>query len=200
MFTGLVETTGIFLKKENTQSGAILSFWAELPNNDLKVGDSIAINGACQTITEITNDKKNWKVYSSFKTLELTNLGELAPNEEVNLERPLLPHSRLGGHFVQGHVDGIGIILKREIKDAGQVFVFQVELVQDLEKYVVTRGSIAVDGISLTVVSISNCILELVLIPETIQKTNAKYWVEKKKVNIEVDILARYVENLYKFR
>lgn len=194
MFTGLVETTGILVAKKNTENGAILSFSAYLKDNDLKVGDSIAINGACQTITSINTDKTEWNVYSSFKTLELTNFSELQIGDVVNLERPLLPHSRMGGHFVQGHVDGVGTILKKETKDHDKVFVFQIQIPQELEKYVVTRGSIAIDGISLTVVNISNCILELVLIPETIQKTNAKYWVEKKKVNIEVDILARYLE------
>lgn len=194
MFTGLVETTGTLLNKTPTENGVIFTFSAHLPNNDLKQGDSIAINGACQTITHLNEDRTEWSVYSSFKTLELTNLSELQIGEQVNLERPLLPHSRMGGHFVQGHVDGVGIVLQKEIKDNGKVFVIHIQIPQELEKYVVTRGSIAIDGISLTVVNISDCILELVLIPETIEKTNAKYWIEKKKVNIEVDILARYLE------
>ncbi len=198
MFTGLVETTGTLISKKDTETGAIFTFSASFVDNDLKIGDSIAINGACQTIIDLNENKTEWSVYSSFKTLELTNFKDLQVGEEVNLERPLLPHSRMGGHFVQGHVDGVGTVIKKEFQDNQKTLVVQIQLPEELKKYVVIRGSIAIDGISLTVVNITDCILELVLIPETIQKTNAKYWIEKKKVNIEVDILARYFEKFIK--
>ena len=103
----------------------------------------------------------------------------------------------MGGHLVQGHVDGVGVVTKRYAKDAGAVEVFEIQVPEDLCKYVVERGSIAIDGISLTVVSMINQTLELVLIPETIYKTNAVEWTSGKIVNIETDIIARYVEKMF---
>jgi riboflavin synthase len=194
MFTGLVESLGIVKSKTNSQDGAFIEIECELESNDLKIGDSISINGACQTIIELNSSRSLFKVYSSYKTLELTNLGYLQIGENVNLERALLPTTRLGGHIVQGHVDGIGKVLSRQSKDDNSVEIFWVEVPVSLSKYIVERGSIAVDGISLTVVSIESNRLELVLIPETIRKTNAKDWKEGSIVNLETDIMARYME------
>jgi riboflavin synthase len=194
MFTGLVESLGIVKSKTNSQDGAFIEIACELESNDLKIGDSISINGACQTIIELNSSRSLFKVYSSYKTLELTNLGYLQIGENVNLERALLPTTRLGGHIVQGHVDGIGKVLSRQSKDDNSVEIFWVEVPVSLSKYIVERGSIAVDGISLTVVSIESNRLELVLIPETIRKTNAKDWKEGSIVNLETDIMARYME------
>lgn len=199
MFTGLVEDTGIIESVEETSGGA--NFWIKcnLSENDLKIGDSITVNGACQTVTELKDNRSLFKIYSSFKTLELTNLKYLKKGERVNLERAMLPNTRMGGHVVQGHVDGYGKVIEKEIRDSGNTFIFKIDVPHDLCKYIVERGSICIDGISLTVVSIKDNILELVLIPETLKKTNADQWEIGSIVNIETDIMARYFEksNLY---
>ena len=180
MFTGLIETTGIITEKKPTNDGIVFQVKASLENNDLKLGDSISINGACQTVTELNQDKTLFKYYSSYKTLELTNFKDLEIGDPVNLERSVTYGARMGGHLVQGHVDGVGEVTKRYAKDNGAVEVFEI----------------TIDGISLTVVSIEEGKLELVLIPETIQKTNASEWNSGKIVNIETDIISRYVEKL----
>lgn len=194
MFTGLIEDVGIIELVEETSGGA--NFWVNcnLNDNDLKIGDSITINGACQTVTELKNNKSLFKIYSSFKTLELTNLKFLKKGDKINLERALLPNSRMGGHVVQGHVDGYGKITYKEIRDSGKTYIFKIEVPQELCRYIVERGSICIDGISLTVVSIHENSLELVLIPETLKKTNASEWEVGSIVNIETDIMARYFE------
>jgi riboflavin synthase len=198
MFTGLVEGKGKIIAKEKSLDG--MYYWIEcnLIENDLKMGDSITINGACQTVTELKDNKNKFKIYSSFKTLELTNFNTFDIGTEVNLERALLPSSRMGGHIVQGHVDGIGKIIFKEIKDNGNIYIFKIEVNDILKRYIVERGSITVDGISLTVVSILENIFELVLIPETIKKTNAFSWEVNSIVNIETDIMARYLEKFNK--
>lgn len=198
MFTGLIETTGTLIETQPSQEGAILTIQAFFPNNDLKNGDSVSINGACQTIVDLKENRTLFTVYSSYKTLELTTLGQLQIGEIVNLERALLPSTRMGGHIVQGHVDCTGRICSRNTRDSGKVEVFEVEVPHSLTPYIVDRGSIAIDGISLTVVAIQGNIMQIVLIPETIQKTNAKVWVPFKNVNIEIDIMARYLEKQLK--
>ncbi len=199
MFTGLVEAKGKIETIQKTEDGAYFWISTFLSQNDLKIGDSITVNGACQTIVELKNNNNNFKIYSSYKTLELTNFNFLKIGDLVNLERSLLPSSRMGGHIVQGHVDGTGKIIFKEIRDNGNTYVFQIELPLNLRKYIIERGSITIDGISLTVVKIENNILELVLIPETINKTNASEWEVNSIVNIETDILARYYENFQKY-
>jgi riboflavin synthase len=197
MFTGLIETTGTITGKNETKDGMNFQVRAIFENNDLKLGDSISINGACQTVTELNQDRTLFNYYSSYKTLELTNFKDLIIGTRVNLERSVTYGARMGGHLVQGHVDGVGVVTKRYSKDNGSVEVFEIGVPDNLTKYIVERGSIAIDGISLTVVDIRENNLELVLIPETIQKTNASEWVSGKIVNIETDIIARYVEKMF---
>jgi riboflavin synthase len=199
MFTGLVEAKGKIENIQKTEDGAYFWISTFLSQNDLKIGDSITVNGACQTIVELNNNNNKFKIYSSYKTLELTNFNYLKLGDIVNLERSLLPSSRMGGHIVQGHVDGIGKIIYKEIRDSGNTYIFKIEIPLNLRKYIIERGSITIDGISLTVVKIENIILELVLIPETINKTNASQWEISSIVNIETDILARYYENFQKY-
>ncbi len=194
MFTGLVELTGKILDIKKTSDGREFLVSANFFENDLKLGDSISINGACQTITKLNFDKTEFHFYSSYKTLELTNFSDLVIGDEINLERSMKLSDRLGGHLVSGHVDGMGVVKERNVRDNGNVEIFFIELNSIESKYVVERGSITVDGISLTVVSIKENLLELVLIPETIKKTNAKFWNPKVKVNIEIDLVARYIE------
>lgn len=196
MFTGLVELTGKILNIEKTSDGKEFQVSANFFENDLKLGDSISINGACQTITKLNSEKSEFHFYSSYKTLELTNFSDFLIGDEINLERSMKLSDRLGGHLVSGHVDGMGIVKERLVRDFGNVEIFFIELNSSESKYVVERGSITVDGISLTVVSIKENLMELVLIPETIKKTNAKFWNPNKKVNIEIDMIARYIEKL----
>ncbi|MCE9500451.1 MAG: riboflavin synthase [Leptospira sp.] len=197
MFTGLIETTGLINSVVKTEGGKKFSVSAVIADNDIERGDSISINGACQTVTEIDRKKNIFLFYSSFKTLELTNFGILAPGDEVNLERAMLLSTRLGGHLVQGHVDGTAKIKSRSVRDNGNVEIFRVSMPAGFSKYIIPRGSISVDGISLTVTSISKGEFELILIPETLKKTNAKHWKKGTVVNLEADLVARYIENLY---
>ncbi|MCB1159425.1 MAG: riboflavin synthase [Leptospiraceae bacterium] len=197
MFTGIIETTGKIRTIEDTGEGKVLTVEINFPEMDSKPGDSIAINGVCLTVTKI-QEEKLYSFYASYKTLELTNLGKLGVDNLVNTERAVKASQRLGGHIVQGHVDGIGKVIRKEIRDGGKVYCFIIECSEELARYFIERGSIAVDGISLTIVSCEKSKFELVLIPETIEKTNAKNWMEDYTVNLETDILARYVEKLMK--
>lgn len=197
MFTGLIETKGKILEISKTAEGCIFTIEYFFPNNDLKTGDSICVNGTCLTVTEF--DETKMKFYASYQTLKLTNLGKLEVNSFVNLERSMLPSSRMGGHIVSGHVDAVGTILERIEKDGGNTYQFFVEIPTEFSKYIATRGSVTVDGISLTVVSVEHNRFELVLIPETMKKTNASDWQKGSLVNLEIDLIARYVERLLEF-
>ncbi len=192
MFTGLIEETGSVLSIKNSGEGKILELAAEKVLKDTKRGDSIAINGACQTVTDIS--PKSFSVFVSRVTLDITTLGDFAPGRIVNLERALTLSSRLGGHIVQGHVDLRGKIknIKKDLKGVE----IDITVAGDYMRYIVEKGSITVDGISLTVVSTSGNDFKLYLIPETIENTIIKTWKPGSEVNIETDILARYVEQM----
>lgn len=194
MFTGLVETTGKILEAKADGSGMHFVVGTVWESPDLKIGDSIAINGACMTVTEFSDQGNIFSFYASYKSLELTTLSWLGEGSSVNLERAMALGDRFGGHMVQGHVDGVGAILSRSQKSDG-VWEFWIEVPSHLIRYFVTKGSVTVDGISLTVVDVKEDQLQLVLIPETMEKTNADHWMEKTKVNLEVDIFAKYIEN-----
>ncbi|RHX80534.1 riboflavin synthase [Leptospira yasudae] len=198
MFTGLVETTGKILEISDTQDGRGFLVETTWVQPDIKLGDSISVNGCCQTVTEFTNNGNRFRFYSSFKTLELTNFGLLKVGEEVNLERSALPTTRLGGHLVSGHVDGTGKILSKEEREGGSVVCYTVRNDSSLSRYIAPRGSITVDGISLTVVDSRTGEFDLVLIPETLKKTNAKSWGSDTILNLEIDLVARYLEQLLK--
>lgn len=197
MFTGLVEGKGIITEVLETDGGKKFTARFSWIDNDLKLGDSISISGACQTVTDLKDNREVFSFYSSYKTLELTNLGELIVGSEINLERSVTPSTRLGGHYVQGHVDGTGQVVLSETRDNGLVWIYHIEYSDWMDKYIVTRGSITVDGISLTVVNLpKKNQFELVLIPETIHKTVASNWKVGSKVNLEIDLIARYLEKM----
>ncbi|MCG6167467.1 riboflavin synthase [Leptospira sanjuanensis] len=198
MFTGLVETTGKILEISDTPDGRGFLVETTWVQPDIKLGDSISVNGCCQTVTEFANSGNRFRFYSSFKTLELTNFGLLKVGEEVNLERSALPTTRLGGHLVSGHVDGTGKILTKEEREGGSVVCYTVKNDSSLSRYIAPRGSITVDGISLTVVDARAGEFDLVLIPETLKKTNAKSWSSNTILNLEIDLVARYLEQLLK--
>ena len=195
MFTGLIEEIGTVLNIKNSGDGKIFEISADKVIEGTLRGDSISINGACQTVAAISG--KSFSVFASKVTLDITTLGSLVSGQRVNLERALTLSSRLGGHIVQGHVDVRGAI--KNIKSDANGVEITVSVSADYMKYIVAKGSITVDGISLTVVSTAGNDFKLYLIPETISNTIIDTWKPGSEVNIETDILARYVEQILKF-
>jgi len=195
VFTGLIEETGTVLGIKSSGEGKILEIAADKVLKETKRGDSISINGACQTVVDLT--AKSFSVFVSRITLDITTLGNFTPGKSVNLERALTLSSRLGGHIVQGHVDLRGKV--KSIKSDIKGVEIDITVTDDYMKYIVQKGSITVDGISLTVVSTSGNEFKLYLIPETIENTIIKTWKPGAEVNIETDILARYVEQILKY-
>lgn len=200
MFTGLIECTGKIESIQDTDDGKIFKVATSWKDPDLKNGDSISVNGACHTVTSFQDKGNKFEFYSSYKTLELTNFGSFEVGTKINLERSVQPHTRMGGHFVTGHVDLTGTILLSEEKDSGKVRRFIISHDPTFTKYFAVRGSVTVDGISLTIVDSKPGEFELVLIPETLIVTNAsEAWKVGAKVNLEVDLIARYLEQLGKY-
>jgi riboflavin synthase len=192
MFTGIVEEKGKIARVEFM--GREKRFTLELPLNltDVQLGDSINVNGACLTVTEKSGSQI--KVDLSLETLEKTNLGEMREGEKVNLERALRLSDRLGGHIVTGHIDGVGVI--SGMKKEREFLDLSIRIPEALVRYVVPKGSIALDGTSLTVNECRGDQVRLTLIPFTLEKT---ILIDKKigdRVNIETDIIGKYVEKL----
>ncbi len=192
MFTGLIEEIGIIKTVKPAGEGITIVVGCSKVLEGTSVGDSLSINGACQTVTSL--GREDFSVYASRITCETTTLGSFKTGLRVNLERALQAGSRFGGHIVQGHIDGKGKI--REIKSDSDGLEIEVETGQDLLKYIAGKGSVAVDGISLTVVSLLDSGFLLYLIPESLSKTTIPQWKTGSEVNIEVDILAKYVERM----
>ena len=188
MFTGIVEEVGTVAVLEDYG----LTIRAGQVIEQLKLGDSMAVNGACLTVVEF--DRQQFKVDLAPETLRRTALGQLESGNGVNLERPLAVSDRLGGHIVQGHVDASGRIMS--IKPEGDCVIFRVRSPKRFMSYIVEKGFIAVDGISLTVVSKGATSFTLSVIPYTLQNTNLREKSAGHRVNLEVDILAKYVESL----
>jgi riboflavin synthase len=200
MFTGIIESKGEILEIIDTGEGKRFRIHTPFENWDVERGHSIAINGTCLTVEEFKKESAECTFYISYKTLELTNLGKCEKGDRVNLERSVTPLSRLGGHMVQGHVDGTGKIISREERDSGKTFRFELEVPSEMLKFIIPRGSITIDGISLTVVSLEANRIELVLIPETMEKTNAEDWMPNVEVNIETDLIAKYIDRMSLFQ
>lgn len=193
MFTGLIQEVGTVQKLIEHESSIEILFDAGRLSKQITVGDSISVNGVCLTATK--NDDAV-RVDVMIQTLRLSSLSGLRPGSKINLELAVLPVERLGGHLVQGHVDGVGRVIAREPGERWERLV--VSIPGDLMKYVVAQGSIAVDGVSLTVGSIDDLSshIEIWLIPETLSKTILGRLKVGDLVNIEVDVLAKYVERL----
>jgi riboflavin synthase len=189
MFTGLVADVGTVAGVDRTAEGARLSIETELATS-LRTGDSVAVNGVCLTAAAVSDAGFQADVMN--QTLSLSSLGDLATGSPVNLELALRADERLGGHVVQGHVDGLGRVV--EVRDDGFARRVRVELEEGLERYLVRHGSIAVDGVSLTVAEIDRRSFTVSLIPETLQRTNLDAVKPGSTVNLEVDVLAKYVE------
>ncbi|MCS6924136.1 MAG: riboflavin synthase [Fimbriimonadales bacterium] len=190
MFTGIVESTGIVEAVEvHPDGGARLTIRA-FP---MRVGESLAVNGVCLTVQQVEGERLSFDAVP--ETLRRTNLGDLKPGDLVNLERPLTPESRLGGHFVQGHIDTTARLIDIRAEGNARVLQFQLDDAAYM-RYIVPKGSIAVDGISLTVVDVGADWFTVWIIPHTWQVTNLSRRQLGERVNIETDILARYVERL----
>lgn len=205
MFTGITEQVGKIESLEHAPDGGRLrvSFrGTTTPGSapetdstiakDTKLGDSVSVNGCCLTVVEF--DAHDFSADLSGETLRRTNFAEKKPGHLVNLERPLSAGARLGGHFMQGHVDGIGRVTR--LTPEGENWWLSVRVPQDLRRYVAEKGSIALDGISLTVARWHDGIADIAIIPFTYQHTNVRSMSVNDAVNIETDILAKYVESL----
>lgn len=192
MFTGLVEDLGKVVNLLLGSTNSRLKVQTNL--KDIQIGDSVAVNGACLTVVKIEGNTLTFDL--SEETLKRTNLKWLKPNDLVNLERALTPSKPLGGHIVQGHIDTLGKITK--LQKRGEHYLLQVEFEEEFLPYVVEKGSIAVDGISLTINKVLPKGVEINVIPHTFQNTNLKTRKEGDWVNLEFDILGKYVVNYLK--
>jgi len=198
MFTGITEHVGKIESLERGPDGGrlMVAFGAGDAAHEIargtKLGDSIAVNGCCLTVVEF--DGARFAADLSGETLRRTNFGEKKAGDLVNLERPLAAGARLGGHFMQGHVDGVGRVTR--LTPEGGNFWLSVRVPEDLRRYVAEKGSIAIDGISLTVARWNEGIVDIAIIPFTQAHTNVRAMTVNDAVNIETDILAKYVESL----
>ena len=191
MFTGLVADLGKVERVDATPDGVRLAVRTALAG-EISEGDSVAVNGVCLTATAI--DGGAFAADVTHETLRRSSLGEVGEGTPVNLELPLRPADRLGGHVVQGHVDGLGTV--RDTREDGFARIVEIEAPPELLRYVVEKGSIAVDGVSLTVASVTDDSFAVSLIPETLERTNLGSAAPGQPVNLEVDVLAKYVEKL----
>ena len=191
MFTGLVADLGTVTAVDSTDDGVRLNVKTSLAG-ELSEGDSVAVNGVCLTATAIADGVFAADVM--HESLRRSSLAEIAEGSEVNLELPLRASDRLGGHVVQGHVDGVAVV--RETREDGFARVVTFDAPPELLRYVVEKGSIAVDGVSLTVSAIDETSFSVSLIPETLERTSLGAAAPGRTVNLEVDVLAKYVEKL----
>jgi riboflavin synthase len=205
VFTGIVEEVGTLLVREDQSDAARLLIRARKVLEDVRVGDSISVNGVCLTVTDFWPDEgeSTWSTDVMGETLRRSSLGKAQAGDPVNLERAVTPHTRLGGHIVQGHVDGVGTVLARTPGEHWEVV--RIGLPPALARYVVEKGSICVDGVSLTVSGLSAADdaepwFEVSLIPTTLRETTLGARAPGDPVNLEVDVIAKYVERLLEGR
>jgi riboflavin synthase len=192
MFTGLVETMGEVFDAKRIADGAELSIVGSF-NAQCAIGESVAVNGACLTVVEISKKSPDlFRVQLGFETLEKTNLGELRPHDRVNLERSLCFGNRVGGHLVTGHIDAVGRIAERTNRGEFESIWFSCP--PELTRQMVSKGSIAIDGISLTLVDVTADGFSVMLIPHTLQMTTLGFKKVGETVNLETDLLAKYVQ------
>ncbi|HIE04539.1 MAG TPA: riboflavin synthase [Candidatus Latescibacteria bacterium] len=192
MFTGIVECMGTVLEVRETRGVRRLRIGTPWPSGWVKVGDSISVDGACLTVVDAGKGYISAEVVR--ETISRTTLGKLRRGDRVNLERPLRLGEGLGGHIVLGHVDGVGRIAGRVDRQGGAIF--EIFLEPDLMKYVAPRGSVAVDGVSLTVLDVRGDVFSVSIIPHTLSVTTFRFKRRGDLVNVEVDVLARYLERL----
>ena len=196
MFTGIVTATGTIASIEPQASCHRVAIQTDLDLSDGKVGESIAINGCC--LTAVALEGGGFQVDVAQESLQVTTLGALQVGDRVNLERALRLSDRLGGHWVQGHVDGIGSLKAREPAEEGELW--RITYPPELRRYLVTKGSMTVDGVSLTLNRVDPEVFEIFLIPHTLQATNFADRQIGDALNLEIDILGKYIETLLKER
>src|SRR5690242_9873488 len=194
MFTGIIEELGVVTSIQRLNDAVRLSIGAVDVTDGTKPGDSIAVNGVCLTV--VTNKRNIFTADVMLQTLANTSLGALMLDTQVNLERAVTPATRLGGHIVQGHVDGTGEILSRTPSEHWELV--KISLPASLNRYLVDKGSITVDGISLTVAEVDAESFTVSLIPETLARTTLGFKQPGDVVNLEVDVIAKYVEKMVK--
>ena len=193
MVTGIIEAVGEVI--DSRQQGGDLRLRIGTGTMDLfdvKLGDSIAVNGVCLTVVELPGD--GFWADVSRETLAHTEFELLGAGDKVNLEKAMMPTSRLGGHIVSGHVDGIGEVLER--REDGRSIRFRIQAPASLARYIAAKGSITVDGVSLTVNAVEGRVFELNIVPHTLEQTLINYYSVGRRVNLEVDMIARYLERL----
>lgn len=192
MFTGLVQGLGQIVAIDSRAGESRMRIRPLFSMSEIQDGESIAVNGVCLTVE---NHARDWfTAYASRETLELTNLSELKAGKNVNLERAVALGDRLGGHMVSGHIDCLAQV--KNIRSAGESFCFQIEFDPEWALYIVPKGSVALDGISLTVNHCSNTDLEVNIIPSTRQTTTIFYWRPGYSINMETDIIGKYVARM----
>jgi riboflavin synthase len=192
MFTGIVEELGVVEALEDQGDAIRLTLRGPHVTGDARLGDSISVNGCCLTVA--ARDGETFTADVMRETLDKTSLGALEPGSRVNLERAVTAQTRLGGHIVQGHVDGTGRVLRRTPSEHWELV--EISVPGELARYLVDKGSVTVDGVSLTVVSAGATSFTVSLIPETLARTTLGSAQEGAPVNIEVDVIAKYVERL----
>lgn len=192
MFTGIVEELGTVEAVEHQGDAIRLTVRAELVLEDAGLGDSISVNGCCLTV--VSHDGLQWTADVMQETLDKTSLLGVEPGDRVNLERAVTAEKRLGGHIVQGHVDGVGTVVRRQPSEHWEVV--EIQMPAELGRYLVDKGSITVDGVSLTIVETHDDRFTVSLIPETLARTTLGLRQPGDRVNLEVDILAKHVEKL----
>jgi len=192
MFTGIIEELGAVESIQRGTESARLTLRSPQVLDGIRPGDSIAVNGCCLTV--VTHQGELWSADLMTPTLTTTSLGDLTPGDRINLERCVRVDGRLDGHIVQGHVDGVGEIVGRE-EEPGATLL-RIALPEGLERYVVAKGSLAVDGVSLTVAGIEGPVVTIGLIPETLERTTLGRRAVGDRVNLEADVLAKHVEKL----
>ncbi len=194
MFTGIIEAIGSIASIERKGNDArIFIRTGKLDLSDVKLGDSIAVNGVCLTAVELPDEEGFWADVSG-ETLTRTRFADIKQGSRVNLEKALTPNTRLGGHLVSGHVDGVGEIIERG--PVGRSVRFRIKAEDKLARYIAEKGSICVDGISLTVNRVEGAVFELNIVPHTLVETIMDDYQVGTQVNLEVDIIARYLERL----
>jgi riboflavin synthase len=195
MFTGIIEELGSVRSVEERGENARIVIAARIVTAGTSHGDSIAVNGVCLTALDIKPD--SFAADVSRETLHRSTLGRLRPGAPVNLERAVTPETRLGGHIVQGHVDGRGQFLA--VEDLGESWTLRIKCPTELARYLVYKGSVAVEGISLTIAGLTDEYFEIAIIPKTWEVTNLSQLQPGDDVNIEVDVIGKYVERLLSF-
>jgi riboflavin synthase len=192
VFTGLIEEVGTIEEIEPDAGGRKLLVSAQVVASDLRPGDSVSVNGCCQTVVAAGDGQ--FSVVAVPETIAVTTFGALVEGDPVNLERPVRMMDRLGGHLVQGHVDGVGKV--RGIKEEPPGFRLEIEAPRPLMRFIAHKGSIAVDGASLTVAEVDEAMFAVAIIPHTWQATICRHYRPGSEVNLEVDLVARYLERL----